>query len=80
MCIGKILVKNMSSDKGIILIFLTLLTLNNVQCIYLIPDKDILTPSVTQYTVYVVPELSFTSASASTNDFALTYNSQMNTS
>lgn len=80
MCIRKILVKNMSSNKGVFLIFLTLLTLNNVQSIYLIPDKDILTPQDSQYTVYVVPELPFTAASASTNDFALTYNSQQNTS
>jgi hypothetical protein len=80
MCISKMLVKTMVSYKGVILIFMTLLTLNNAQSIYLIPDKDILTPSDIQYTVYIVPEISFTSASASTNDFALTYSSQMNTS
>lgn len=64
--------------KVAILTILVVVTMINVDSMQLLPERDIVTPQDRNYTVYVLPEISYTSVFAESMDYSLSYNYYQN--
>jgi hypothetical protein len=63
-----------------VIISVTLLSCVNVNAIQLLPERDIVTPQHRNYTLYILPEISYTSIMAESMDYSLSYNYLQNSS
>lgn len=64
--------------KVAILTILVVVTLVNVNSMQLLPERDTVTPQDRNYTVFILPEISYTSVFAESMDYSLSYNYYQN--